>query len=253
MMLDEASPSLLITQCRKLVPLAESMDSWKQGPHSHIIVMCGSDTLSEIGRFRKLRLGTPNLDPKQTRRFKEIFQDGIRRIRKPLKASRVITSIRSAGRLAPVAMHAVSEQFKRFWATGVMDDELPNVKPANRVNPTFSFSTISGDEFSLPAFHLAEILASSGLEIDETPSAVFEIMQTACQQFSTWCKAVVHRARTASASPVSFVVRMYAREALAFCRALYSVNSPSKFVMHSPLFSTPWKGAVVQLDNTSYR
>ncbi|KAI6115969.1 hypothetical protein F5141DRAFT_1290521 [Pisolithus sp. B1] len=138
---------------------------WKQGPHSHIIVMCGSDTLSEIGRFWKLWLGTPNLDPKQTRRFKEIFQDGIRRIRKPLKASRVITSIRSAGRLAPVAMHAVSEQFKRFWATGVTDDELPNVKPANRVNPTFSFSTISGDEFSLPAFHLAEILASSGLKL----------------------------------------------------------------------------------------
>ncbi|KAI6098797.1 hypothetical protein EV401DRAFT_2278628 [Pisolithus croceorrhizus] len=260
MMLDEASLLLLIKQCRKLVPLAESMDSWRQGPYSHFIVMCNSDTLSEIGRFWKLWLGTSDLNAKQTRRFKERFQDGIRRIRKPLEDSRVITTIRSAGPLAPVATYAVSEQFKRFWATGVTDDGLRNMKPANRVNPTFAFSTTSGDEFSLhyctdpiSGFHLAESLASSGLEIDdEAPSAVFEIVRTARQQFSTWSKAIVHRVRTTSASSASFVVRMYAGEALAFCRALHSVNNPSEFTIHMPLSSAPWKGAVVQLDNTSY-
>ncbi|KAI6131242.1 hypothetical protein EV401DRAFT_2254568 [Pisolithus croceorrhizus] len=223
------------------------MDSWRQGPYSHFIVMCNLDTLSEIGRFWKLWLGASDFNAKQTRRFKERFQD-------------VITTIRSAGPLAPVATHAISEQFKRFWATGVTDDGLRNMKPANRVNPTFAFSTPSGDEFSLhyctdpiSGFHLAESLASSGLEIDdEAPSAVFEIVRTARQQFSTWCKAVVHRVRTPSASSASFVVRMYAGEALAFCRALHFVNNPSGFAIHMPLFSEPWKGTVVQLDNTSY-
>ncbi|KAI6094912.1 hypothetical protein F5141DRAFT_1164664 [Pisolithus sp. B1] len=48
MMLDENSLSLLIEQCRKLVPLAESLDSWRRGPYAHVVNMCDSDTLSEI-------------------------------------------------------------------------------------------------------------------------------------------------------------------------------------------------------------
>ncbi|KAI6046409.1 hypothetical protein EDC04DRAFT_2558274 [Pisolithus marmoratus] len=260
MMLDEASLSLLIEQCCKLVPLAESMDSWRRGPYSHIIVMCNSNTLSEIGRFWKLWLGTSSFNAKQAKRFKEKFQDGIKKIRKPFEDRKFITSVRSAGPLAPVAMHAAAEQFQRFWANGVTDDGLRRVKPANRVNPTFVFSTTSGDEFSLhygtdpmSGFHLAETLASSGLECcDKTPSVIFKIVQAARQQFSAWCQAVVHRVRNTSASSAPFVVRMYAGEALAFCESLLAVNSPTEFAIHSPLFSAPWKRTVAQLDNVLY-
>ncbi|KAI5986911.1 hypothetical protein EDD15DRAFT_2174355 [Pisolithus albus] len=260
MMLDEASLSLLIKQCRKLVPLAESMDSWRQGPYSHVIAMCNSDTLSEIGRFWKLWLGTSDFNAKQTRRFRERFQNGMKKIVEPFENRRVVMSIRSAGPLAPVAMDAVAKQFERFWATGVTDDGSQNAKPANRVNPTFAFSTAFEDEFSvccgtdpISGFHLAETLASSGLEVcDETPSVILKIVQAARQQFSTWCKAVVHRIQNSSASPASFVVRMYAGEAFAFCRALRSVNNPGEHALHSPLFSAQWKGTVVRLDDALY-
>ncbi|KIN92918.1 hypothetical protein M404DRAFT_91962, partial [Pisolithus tinctorius Marx 270] len=260
LMLDEGSLSLLTEQCRKLAPLAESMDSWRQGPYSHIIAMCNSDTLSEIGRFWKLWLGTANFNVEQARHFKERFQDGIKRVRKPMEGREVIASIRSAGPLAPVAMSAVAEQFKRFWATGVTDDGMRNVKPANRVNPTFGFSTTSGEEFSLHygtdpllGFHLAESLASSGLEFrDEAPSVVFEIVQAARRQFSAWCKATAHRVQNTNASSAPFVVRMYAGDALAFCRALHFANNPNEFTIHSPAFTAPWRSSVVQLDMASY-
>ncbi|KAI6007655.1 hypothetical protein F5J12DRAFT_912959 [Pisolithus orientalis] len=259
LMLDEGSLSLLTEQCRKLVPLTESMDTWRQGPYSHFITMCNSDTLSEIGRFWKLWLGTSNFNAGQARLFKERFQDGIKTVRELFEDCKVIGSIRSAGPLAPVAIGAAAEQFKRFWATGVTDDGLRNVKPANHVNPTFAFSATSGDEFSLhcvtdpvSGFHLAETLPSCGLGFwDETPSVIFKIVQAAHQQFSRWCKDVLHRIRNTSASSALFVVRMYAGDALAFCQTLHSANA-AELADHSPVFTAPWKRTVVQLDNASY-
>ncbi|KAI6145463.1 hypothetical protein BKA82DRAFT_129435 [Pisolithus tinctorius] len=257
MMLDETSLSLLIEQCRKLVPLAESLDSWRQGPYAHIVSMCNSDTLSEIGRFWKLWLGTSNFNAKQAKRFKENFQNGMKSVQKRFEASMVVTPVRSAGPLAQVALLAVSEQFKRFWATGVTDDGSPDVKPANNLNPTFAFS-LFGDEFAvhygtdpLSSFHLAEALASSGLELsNQTGLVIPKIVLTARQQFNTWCKAVIRRVHNTSASSASLTVRMYAGEALAFCQALYSVNRPS--VGHTPIFIAPWRRSVVQLDDTLY-
>ncbi|KIM64036.1 hypothetical protein SCLCIDRAFT_23889 [Scleroderma citrinum Foug A] len=54
MMLDKGSLSLLIKQCRKLVPLAQDMETWKQGPYAHIVSMCDDATLLDIQRFWKL-------------------------------------------------------------------------------------------------------------------------------------------------------------------------------------------------------
>ncbi|KAI6007547.1 hypothetical protein F5J12DRAFT_741961 [Pisolithus orientalis] len=257
MMLDEGSLSLLIQQCRKLVPLAESLDSWRQGPYAHIVVMCNSDTLSEIGRFWKIWLGTFNFDAKQAKRFKENFQDGIINVQRGHEADLITTSMRSAGPLAPVTLLAVSEQFKRFWMTGVTDDGSPDVKPANNPNPTFAFS-LSGEKFAvhygtdpISGFHLAEALASSGLECStKSPSVIHKVVRTARQQFGTWCKAVIRRVQNTSVSSASLVVRMYAGEALAFCQALHSVNRPS--VTHTPIFVAPWKRSVVQLDDALY-
>ncbi|KAI6007541.1 hypothetical protein F5J12DRAFT_79382 [Pisolithus orientalis] len=257
MMLDENSLSLLIEQCRKLVPLAESLESWRQGPYAHFVTMCNSDTLSEIGRFWKLWLGTSNFNAKQAKWFKGNFQDGIKNVRKPHEDGLVMTSMRSAGPLGPLTLFAVTEQFKRFWTTGVTDDGSPDVKPANNPNPTFAFS-LFGNEFAvhygtdpISGFHLAEALASAGLELStKSPSVIHTIVRTARQQFGTWCKAVIRRVQNTSVSSASLVVRMYAGEALAFCQALHSVNRPS--VAHTPIFIAPWKRSVVQLDDASY-
>ncbi|KAI6115967.1 hypothetical protein F5141DRAFT_1212573 [Pisolithus sp. B1] len=240
MMLDEASLSLLIEQCRKLVPLAESMDSWRHGPYSHFIVMCNSDTLSEISQFWKLWLETSDFNAEKTRHFKEKFQDGMKKVRKPFEDCRVVMSVRSAGPVAPVALDAVAEQFKRFWATGVTDDGLRNVKPADHVNPTFASGTAFEDEFSLfcgtdpiSGFHLAETVASYGPEVrNETPSVVPKLC------------------------------RLHASNSVPGAKLLYAFSGtqvppqcpscPSEVAMHSPLFSAPWRRTVVQLDNASY-
>ncbi|KAI6022567.1 hypothetical protein EDC04DRAFT_2606966 [Pisolithus marmoratus] len=251
MMLDESSLSLLIEQCRKLVSLAESLDSWRQGPYAHIIAMCNSDTLSEIGRFWKLWLMTTNFDAKQAKRFKENFMDDIKSARKRCRDEVMMASLRAAGPLAPVAQFAVSEQFERFWMTGVADNGSPD-----NPNPTFAFSSF-GVEFPMhygsdpiSGFHLAEALTSSGLELSNRAASVIpKVVQAARQQFNTWCKAVIGRVRNSSATSTSLKVRMYAGDALAFCQALHSVNTS---VLRTPIFVAPWKLSVVQLDDTLY-
>ncbi|KAI6100532.1 hypothetical protein F5141DRAFT_303100 [Pisolithus sp. B1] len=255
MMLDENSLSLLIKQCRKLVPLTETLDSWKQGPYAHFVTMSSPDTLFEIGRFWKLWLGTSNFNAKQTKHFKQKFQDGIKNVRKRVEYA-VMTSVRSAGPLAPLTLFAASEQFKRFWITGVTDDGSPDTKPANNPNPTFAFS-LFGDEFAVHygtdpmlCFHLAEALASSGLELStKTAPVMHKVVRAARQQFTTWCRSVICRVRNSSASSASLMVRMYAGEALAFCQALRYVSTS---VVHTPIFTAPWRRSVVQLDDTLY-
>jgi len=254
MMLDKDSLSLLIEQCRKLVPLAQNMKTWRQGPYSHAITMCDDATLSDIQRFWKLWLGTARFNARQAKRFTKDFQDGLKNIR---PHTFVFTSMRSAGPLAPVTLRAATEQFQRFWTSGVTDDGIQAAKPATNVNPTFAFSA-SGDKVAVHygtdpilGFHLAETLASSGCALsDENATIVFKMVQAARHQFDAWCKAVIGRIRHTSASSASLVVRMYAGEALAFCQALHSIGiSPQP---HTPTFVAPWKRSVVQLDKTAY-
>ena len=256
-MLDKDSLSLLIEQCRKLVSLAQDMETWKQGPYSHAVTMCDDATLSGIQRFWKLWLGTADFNAQQTKRFTKNFQDGLKNVHPRMQGSFVIASMRLAGPLAPVALEAATDLFKRFWTSGVTDDGIQAEKPARNVNPTFAFSS-SGDKVAVHyatdpilGFHLAEILASSGCALsDESAAIAFKMVQAARRQFNAWCKAVIGRIRHTSASSASLVVRMYAGEALAFCQAFHSIGiSPQP---HSPTFVAPWKRSVVRLDKTAY-
>ena len=257
MMLDKDSLSLLIEQCRKLVPLAQDMETWKQGPYAHIVAMCDDTTLSDIQRFWKLWLGTADFNEQQTKCFTKNFQEGLKSVRAHIEDCFTLTSMRSAGPLAPITMKAVTDQFKRFWTSGVTDDGIQAVKSATDVNPTFAFSA-SGDKVSVHygtdpilGFHLAETLASSGCSpSDESAAIIFKMVQAARHQFNAWCKAVIGRIQHTNASSASLVVRMYAGEALAFCQALHSVGiSPQP---HTPSFVAPWKRSVVRLDKAAY-
>ncbi|KAL4071259.1 hypothetical protein V8B97DRAFT_1962113 [Scleroderma yunnanense] len=254
MMLNEGSLSLLIEQCRKLVPLAKDMETWREGPYSHIVTMCNVDTLSDIQRFWKLWLGTADFNAQQMKYFAENFEDGLKKARTRFEGQFVMTSMRSAGPLAPVTLKAVTDQFKRFWATGVTDDGIRDARLAKNVNPTFAFSA-SRDKGAvhygtdpIAGFHLAETLASAGCTLSDERATV-KIVQAARDQFSSWCKAVIGRIQHTSASSASLIVRMYAGEALAFCRALHSVGTTSS---HTPPFVAPWKRSVVQFDTTAY-
>jgi len=258
MMLDKDSLSLLIEQCRKLVPLAQDMQTWKLGPYAHIVTMCDNATLFDIQRFWKLWLGTADFNVQQTKRFTENFQDGLKGVRARNKDCFIMTSMRSAGPLAPVTLIAATDQFESFWTSGVTDDGIQAAKPAINVNPTFAFSA-SGDKFAVHyatdpilGFHLAETLASSGcaLSDDESAAIVFKMVQAARHQFNAWCKAVIRRTQHKSASSAPFVVRMYAGEALAFCQALHAIGIGLQ--PHTPSFVVPWKRSVVQLDKTAY-
>ena len=165
-------------------------------------------------------------------------------------------AMRSAGPLAPFTMKAASDQFKRFWESGVTDDGIHDTTSAKHANPTFAFS-MSGDKVAvyygtdpILGFHLAETLASVGCPLSDESTAIhLKMVQAARHQFDAWSKAVMERIQDTRVSSASLVVRMYAGEALAFCQALHSVGSSQP---HTPPFVTPWKRSVVQFDQAAY-
>ncbi|KAG6335832.1 hypothetical protein ID866_3268 [Astraeus odoratus] len=257
MMLDKDSLSLLIKQCKKLVPLAKSMESWKQGPYSRTIIMCSDYTLSELRRFWNLWLETTRYDAEQTKRFKANFRGGMQ---KALQASHVnyaISTSRAAGPLASCALQTVLDQFKAYWASGVTDSGARNANKADNINPTFAFTSFC-DGFTLDCgmdpisgFHLAEVFVRHGpRSLDPVAVSVPELVSAVQNQFYAWCKSFMTRIRNTSTLSGSLVVRMCAGDALAFCQALRLVATGS--APSTPLVTTPWRCSVVQLDSTLY-
>ena len=133
----------------------------------------------------------------------------------------VMMAMRLAGPLAPFTMKAASDQFKRFWESGVTDDGIHDTTSAKHANPTFAFS-MSGDKVAvyygtdpILGFHLAETLASAGCPLSDESTAIhLKMVQAARHQFDAWSKAVMERIQDTRASSASLVVRMYAGEHL---------------------------------------
>ncbi|KAG6332351.1 hypothetical protein ID866_6742 [Astraeus odoratus] len=256
MMLDKHSLLLLINQCKKLVALAESMESWKQGPYSRIIIICNDYTLSELRRFWNLWLETASYDAVQTIHLKAIFRGGMQEGKRCCIRHALITS-RAAGPLAPCATQTILDQFMAYWASGVTDSGSRNAQKADNVNPTFAFTSLGGgftvhyETDPISGFHLAEIFAPCGPK-SSGPLAisVSELVSAVRNQFYAWCKAFMTRTWSTSTSSASLVIRMYAGDALAFCQALRHMATDSAPV--TPLMTAPWRCSVVQLDSTLY-
>ena len=253
-MLDQESLSLLIEQCRKLVALAQDLESWNAGPYARFLTVCDKRTLAELHQFWSLYASTVDYSPDRRKRFKKSFSNGMKEVRDRLGGGLVMTSSRSAGPLLPLAVEAVGEQFRKFWSTGITDDGLHSTEQATFINPTFAFS-MAGEKFSVhygvdpvAGFHLAELFATSHHETDSI--LVQKLVRVARNQFSQWCTSVVKLLKMTSTTPPKFVVRMFVGDVLSLCQAFSHLNSSG--VTATPILSSPWRASRIEFEESQY-
>ncbi|KAF8551988.1 hypothetical protein OG21DRAFT_1498767 [Imleria badia] len=244
MFVDKTSLSILFEQCRKLVALAESAVTWRAGPYGHFLTACDAGTLAELRRMWTAYL---DIAAKQAKRFEQRVVDGMKEMSERTGPRGTTTAARSAGPLALHANEVVSRQFDSYWSSGTTDDgahshgQRSGQKRRLSVNPTFSFS-IDGDKFALhygtdplSGLHLAEAFASGKFTRPRERIPPHEMVRVAKDQFSRWCTSVSKRLKSSNPSSPTFVIRMFAGDALTFCQALKYCEYGRRAVSLAPL------------------
>ncbi|KAH7926984.1 hypothetical protein BV22DRAFT_1032325 [Leucogyrophana mollusca] len=255
--LDDDSLALLLAQCRKLIDLASSSESWRSGQYAAFVSMCTEETLSELRRFWTLYVETERFTAAKYSGFKKDFTAGVEKTRDRTKDQRIMTSSRSAGPVSTHAMDVVSEHFARFWRTGISSSSPRDSATSKAPNPTFAYSA-AGDKFAvhygtdpLASFHLAEIFApiqgapdgrAQQVTVDDAIAAVKS-------QFYKWCTATSKLLQQIETSS-SIMMRFFVGDALSLCHALRYCQTTNSAV--TPIHTAPWKGTSIILDNTDY-
>ena len=256
MYVDERALSMLFEQCRKLIPLAESTETWRAGPYGRFLTTCDAATLAQLRRIWTAYLDTASFSSKQAKQFEQRFADGMKDMTKRVGPQGTTTAMRSAGPFAPHAYGLVIRQFDNYWSSGVTDNGTQGNKSQGqkrrlKVNPTFAFS-IEGDKFAvhygtdpLCGFHLAEAFVASKFSRPLERIPPHELVRSAKDQFSRWCTSMSKRLKSSNTSSSTFVIRMYAGDALSFCQALKYCE-----VTQSPV--TPYNVAAWQLSTITF-
>lgn len=256
MFVDQTSLSILFKQCRKFVALAESMETWRAGLYGHFLTACNVATLRELRRVWTTYLDTASFSSKQAKHFKQRFIDDMKEMSRKRGFGGTTTAARSAGPLAFHADQVVSRQFSSYWSSGITDDDAQSQKRRLTVNPTFAFS-IDGDKFAvhygtdpLTGFHLAEAFASGKFTRPQERIPSHEVVRVAKDQFSRWCTSVSKRLKGSNPSSPTFVIRMFAGDALMFCQALKYCEVTQSPV--TPYNFSAWRLSTITLDDHYY-
>ncbi|KAH0829193.1 hypothetical protein J3R83DRAFT_2741 [Lanmaoa asiatica] len=256
MYVDQTSLSMLFGQCRKLVALAESLETWRAGPYGHFLAVCDAATLGELRRVWTTYLNTSTFSSKQVKRFEQRFIDGKKEMSRRAGPGGTTTAARSAGPLTLHAAQVVSRQFSSYWSSGTTDNGVQGQKQRLTVNPTFTFS-IDGDKFAvhygtdpLSGFHLAEAFTSGEFTRPHERIPPHEVVRVARDQFSRWCTSVSKRLKSNNPSSPTFVIRMFAGDALMFCQALKYCEVTRSPV--TPYNVAAWRLSTITLDDRYY-
>ncbi|KAG9312022.1 hypothetical protein JVU11DRAFT_7297 [Chiua virens] len=217
--LDPDSFSLLVEQSRRLVTLAKDLESWNTGPYARFLTVCDKRTLAELHRCWSLYAATADYPADQRKWYQKSFFDGMKQVSDRFSDAYVFGSSRSAGPLLPLAVEVIARQFRRFWSTGVTDDE--------------KFSVHYGTD-PVAGFHLADVFATSG---DETPAVLEQkVVRVARSEFSQWCTSV-NKLLSATAMPSKLV-------------AFSHLNSHG--VTATPISTSPWKASRIEFEESLY-
>ncbi|KAG1718496.1 hypothetical protein EDD22DRAFT_942174, partial [Suillus occidentalis] len=254
--LDKASHDLLISQCRKLVQLSRSLDSWNNGPYGHFLHMCTGDTLAELRRLWQLYVKTTTCSPSEAKAFQSAYAADVKASK--AKVGPVCTAGRAAGPLSMYALKIAGNHYNIYWETGICSAVPKRPSEVSYPNATLAYSMV-GDKFAvhygtdpLACFHLAEAFAPAVGSARHPEKVTLEDVISVCKtQFSRWCTSVSKVLRSQGpSSPSPFIIRCFVGDALSLCQALdYSHITKST---STPFPLAPWKTACITLDPSAY-
>ena len=238
--LDKVSLNRLLDQCRKLVDMSTTVESWSSSKYGGVIRFCTDASLLQIRNMWIKYLETETLSQGEKEALSSSFSAGMKDVSRTQKG--VSTAFRSAGPLWPNLESMGTDHFDKFWTTGTTS------KPASHINPTFAYS-LSGRKFNvhygtdpLLSFHLAVPLAPTK-EPPRSPATRLEHLDKSIKiQFRAWCTSF--RTRLLAKAP-QIIIRYFVGEALAFCQALYHCKLLNN--TKTGVYATPWGGAKIDL------
>ena len=253
---DDESLSLLEKQCEKLVTISHDLDAWSSGPYATFLRVCSRHTLLQLNHHWLLYSRTRNSSSRNTKKsIASAFSCKLEACRS--KETRVnLTASRSAGPFSDATTKVLSVHFEHYWRTGTVFLDPADLANAKFPNPTFIYSLVGEGcaihygTYPLQGFHLASAFTS----IRTTPSLSrnkvtdHDLVSCAQMQFQQWCNAF--KAALSSASRETVVIRLFAGDALAFCRTLYHCHVTGS--TSASTFLSAWKGTELILDGGDY-
>ncbi|KAJ6567596.1 hypothetical protein DFH09DRAFT_1468983 [Mycena vulgaris] len=229
--LDKDALSQLTAQCKKLLKIGESLEEWGSSTYAQFIRMGTQYTLTELLCHSREKNTIRDAFSAKSRTAKDL---GI--------------GARSAGPLIGKALKVCAEQFLAYWKTGTTFSKAKETSAAVFLNPTFVYS-LGGEGCNVhygtdpvAPFHLAALFGNNGGSV-----SVSDIVRTVKAEFDDWCSAFHASISSGGNTPV---IRFFAGEATALCRALKGFSTTGVLNLGIPV--AQWKTQLLQLNRAEY-
>ncbi|KAJ7048619.1 hypothetical protein C8F01DRAFT_1189544 [Mycena amicta] len=241
--LDKPCLTSLITQCRKLLLIGDSLRQWEASAYGPYIRMGTQYTYSEIRRHWTLYVEFQTLSVDRKKAIVTAF-------RNTLQSRGVIgsQSARSAGPFTEQAAPVCTLVVANYHRTGTTFLTPKDVSAATMINPTFAYS-LAGEGCNvhygtdpIAPFHLAALFGNGGNTI---PAA--DIIATAKLQFAEWCTAF---RSVATSKNSTLLIRLFAADALVLCKYLNTFRVSGTVELGIPV--AQWKTQIMQLNRAEY-
>ncbi|KAH6912449.1 hypothetical protein BKA70DRAFT_1530181 [Coprinopsis sp. MPI-PUGE-AT-0042] len=247
--LDKPSLQLLYAQCRKLLELTTSIETWSSHKYGQHLRFCSDSTIEEIRHCCELYLEVESFDRIAKKTLDDAFAKGMSKTRARVNGG---TYWRASGAAFPIAMYSglCEDHLTAFWKTG-LSAGTPTAD-CTYVNPTFAHSR-AGRGFNphystdpLAGFHLAPAFVGA---TDVSPVKTVEgLAAFGRAQFYVWCKAFQERCKPLRAG--SLHIRFLLGDVLSAANALrrYSLND----TLETNVYASPWGGRKITFLASEY-
>jgi hypothetical protein len=201
-----------------LASVSTTLIDWHQSIYGQLLRITDPLTLAKVRQFWVKYSGFANLSTALDN-IREKFMQCFVGIHEEKSRGKSLSGMRSVGAtcMDPQAMESVTEEFERFWKSGVIGGLRELTEAATYISPLFVHSNIGADECVIHygtdpilGFHCASVFAetisamssvsrySQRSTLDEN---VNRLARSAMLEFKQWCAAFQSVARSALLDP----------------------------------------------------
>ncbi|KAF8205702.1 hypothetical protein K438DRAFT_519346 [Mycena galopus ATCC 62051] len=247
--LDKDPLALIVSQCRALLDVSTTLQSWRRSSYGSTLRMSSQHTLDELRWHWAQYAGMHALPDSQLQKIVANFRSGVAECQGRRNGPYVAHTSRSAGpvMMHPSVMEILSDCFLDFWKYGTTFLSAARRSAATLLNPTFVYTQAGvgchvhyGSDPVMP-FHLAPIFGN----LTAAPSRS-HIVNGIRAQFKDWCAAFRrHHERRLC------IVRFFFADAILGARALQACkeSGPVKTRIHV----CQWRAETIALDKEEYK
>lgn len=248
---DDKAGKVVLEHVKKLLPLLESLQAWKNGPYAKTIKFCDQHTLDDTHQvYRRILYGAEN---RGSASYASSFKKHLGNTSQALEATMGkgginLTGMRSS---APVSLQSHSDMIKSFQTYSTTGTVTPNYVKDGIPNPMFASLVSETEVFHYGSdptlgYHLATAFAplaeNSPLKSNEDMD--FKIAEAAKTQFFEWVAAFKEIARR------MIVLRFLVADVFACCHTLQYCASTGK--PSANWYRRQWDLKVLSLDRDEY-